>query len=115
MIYSLCISLIVTNMVEVAIAVLCKVRDEDNISKLIGINCLTNPVVVFITNMCISLNNNVLTVIVVLVLELIVLFVEGYLFKKFLKNIKINPYVLSLCLNSTSFIFGLLLEVIVGK
>ena len=108
MIYSLCISLILTNIVEVILAVIRKVRDEDSISMIIAINCMTNPVVVFLSNMCMKLNNNVITIAVVLALEIMVVIVEGLWFKKHLKKNKKDAYLLSMFLNVTSFSLGIL-------
>ena len=51
--------------------------------------------------------------IVLAILEIVVIFAEGYLFKKFLKYLKIKPYIYSLYLNVLSFGIGLIISLIV--
>ena len=111
MLYSLCVSLILTNIVEIVLAIIKKVRDEESISMIIAINCLTNPVVVFLANMCMKMNNGIRTI-VILILEILVVIVEGYWFKNNLKKNKMNAYIFSMYLNIFSFFIGILLSFI---
>lgn len=112
MIGSLCISLLLTIILELLFTIIKNIRDKESISTIIWINCLTNPIVVYLTNMSLLINNTFITNLILLFLEIIVVFVEGYLFKKHLKEIKINSYIFSLYLNGLSFSFGLLLSYI---
>lgn len=112
MIGSLCISLLLTIILELLFTILKKIKDKESLSTIIWINCLTNPIVVYLTNMSLLINNNFITNLVLMFFEIIVVFVEGYLLKKHLKEIKINSYIFSLYLNGLSFSSGLLLSCI---
>ena len=95
MIESLIISLVLTIILESFLAILVNIKDRE--STLIWINCLTNPIVVYLTNMSrLIINNTYITNLILIFLEIIVVFVEGYLFKKNLKDLKINSYIFSL-------------------
>lgn len=112
MIGSLCISLLLTIIIELLLAVLIKIRDKESLSTIIWVNCLTNPIVVYLTNISQLINNDFITILILILIEIIVVFVEGYLFKKHLKGLKINSYVFSLYLNGLSFSFGIILSYI---
>ena len=109
---SLVISLFLTLILEISLAAIAKVRDEENLTTIMWVNVLTNPVVVFTANMIsIIFDNYFITRAVVYFLEIMVVFVEGYLFKKYLKDIKINPYFFALYLNGISFFTGEIINI----
>lgn len=112
MIGSLSISLFLTIIIELLLALLIRVKNKDNLSTIIWVNCLTNPIVVFLTNISLFLNNILITNLILYLLEIIVVPVEGYLFRKNLKEMKINAYTFSLYLNVLSFSCGLLINYI---
>lgn len=115
MIESLIISLVLTIILESFLAILVNIKDRESLSTLIWINCLTNPIVVYLTNMSrLIINNTYITNLILIFLEIIVVFVEGYLFKKNLKNLKINSYIFSIYLNGLSFLIGVLLSYILN-
>lgn len=108
---SMFLSLILTIILELLLAILIKIKNKESLLTIIWVNCLKNPIVVYITNISLLTTNNiVLTNTVLAFLEIAVVFVEGYLFKKYLKRIKISPYMFSLYLNGLSFSLGLLLS-----
>lgn len=114
MLESLIISMALTVVVEVTLSLLIGLRGEKNIETVIWINCITNPIIVSITNLTYMLSQNLFVRNIVLaILEIIVIFVEGLLFKKFLKNLKIKPDVYSIYLNALSFGIGLIVNFIV--
>ena len=113
MIESLSVSLILTVIIELILAILKKIKDKDSLSTILLINCLTNPIVVYLTNISLLLNNDVITNFILVFLEIIVVFVEGYLLKKNLKEMKFNSYIFSLYLNGLSFSLGILLNHII--
>ena len=111
---SLLISLILTVSIEVTLSLLSGLRGEDNIETVIWVNCLTNPVVVGITNSVYILSQNFIARNIVLaILEIVVIFVEGFLFKKHINNLKIKPYLFSAYLNGLSFGIGLIINFII--
>ena len=113
MIESLIISLVLTIILESFLAIL--VNIQDRASTLVWINCLTTPILVYLPNMSRSIiYTTYLTTLIIIFLEIIVVFVEGYLFKKNLKDLKINSYIFSLYLNGLSFLIGVLLSYILN-
>lgn len=113
MIESLIISLVLTVVIEVVLSLCIGLGNEDNIETVIWINCITNPVVVVITNLTFMISQNLMIKnSVLIILEIIVIFVEGFLFKKNLKNFKIKPYIYSIYLNVLSFSIGLIIGLV---
>ena len=103
------ICLISTIIVELLISLLLGIRNKRDILNIVLANCLTNPLVVSITNIVnvyIGYNESY---IVLYILELLVVIVEGLLYKKYLIYKKINPFIISLILNLCSYLFGLLI------
>ena len=114
MIESLIISVVLTVAIEVTLSLLLGLRGEENIETVIWINCITNPVVVGITNLIYMLSQNLIARNTVLaILEIVVIWVEGFLFKKNLNNLKITPYIYSIYLNGLSFSIGLIISLII--
>lgn len=114
MIESLIISVVLTVAIEVTLSLLHGLRSEKNIETIIWINCISNPVVVGITNLIYMLSQNLIARnIVLVILEIVVIWVEGFLFKKFLNNLKIKPYIYSIYLNVLSFSIGLIISLII--
>lgn len=112
---SLVISLFLTLMIEISLAAIVKVRDEENLITVMWVNVLTNPVVVFTANMTsILFDNYFITRAVIYFLEIMVVIVEGCLFKKYLKETKINPYLFALYLNGISFLTGEVINLLLG-
>ena len=97
---SLVISLFLTLIIEISLAAIAKIKDEKNLTTVLWVNVLTNPVVVFTANMISMIfDNYFITRAVIYFLEIMVVIVEGYLFKKYLKDAKMNPYLFALYLN----------------
>ena len=106
---SLCISLISTLIIETVLAVLAKIRDKESLSAIAWVNCLTNPVVVYLTNIALFYGNETISTVVLLILEVIVVPVEGFPFKRRIKKENLKPYLLSLYLNVSSFLIGVVI------
>lgn len=107
----ICLSL--TIIVEVSIALILKVRTKLDIVNIILVNILTNPLLVSMCNL-ISINYGLkIAYIFLFIFEITVVFVEGFIYKKYLDFKKINPYVLSFILNLSSYLFGLLINLFI--
>ena len=107
------ICLVSTIVVEVIVALLLKVRTKMDIINVILVNILTNPLLVSVVNL-ISINYGlVIGYIFLFIFEVSVVFIEGFIYKKYLDYKKINPYVLSFILNLCSYLFGLLLNIFI--
>ena len=103
--------LLITIIAECTLASIFKFKLKDSFVILL-VNVLTNPLLVSITfSVGIFFGNTYLGV-TTFILELLVLVIEGFIYKKVLINKKINPYLLSLILNLTSYLTGGLINYI---
>ncbi len=112
MILSLIISLLLTILIELSISTFLGIKTRNDIRIVILVNICTNPIVVYIANILKLLNNNLLYILTVIVLEIIVVFVEFRLYNKSLKNYKKSKFILSLVNNISSYIIGILINII---
>ena len=104
--------LIITIVVECGFALILGYRKKDILNVFL-VNVLTNPLlnslVVFI-NFYYGLKWRNISL---YVFEIIVLFVEGIIYQKYLEKRKINGFILSLLLNLASYGIGLLINNII--
>ncbi len=101
--------LVLTIIIECLVAFVIGYRKKDLLNILL-VNFITNPIVstipvYFNVKYGVTPRN-----ICLFVLELMVLIVEGYLYKKYLKYKKVNPYILSLILNLSSYLIGVIIN-----
>lgn len=101
-----------TIVIELIMSLLLGIRNKKDILNVILINIMTNPLVVSIL-MYITYNRLFNTTISIIILEILVILTEGFTYKKVLTFDKINPYVLSLILNISSYFIGGLLNNII--
>lgn len=101
-----------TIMIELITSLLLGIRNKKDILNVILVNIMTNPLVVSIL-MYITYNRLFNTTISIIILEILVILTEGFTYKKVLTFDKINPYVLSLILNISSYFIGRLLNNII--
>lgn len=98
--------LILTIIIEVIIGLILKIKNKKDILNIILANIITNPIVVSIP-VYINIKFGLLERnICLIILEIITLFVEGFIYKKVLNYKKINPYLISLILNMSSYLIG---------
>lgn len=101
--------LILTVLIETLIAFLLGYRKKDLVNVIL-VNIMTNPIVVMIPvyfNIKYSLMARHISL---GILEVVTLFVEGFIYYKFLERRKINPFLLSLILNFSSYIAGVIIN-----
>lgn len=101
--------LVFTIIIEVSIAFLLGYRKKDLLNVLL-VNILTNPIVSSVPvyfNVKFGLKYRNISL---FVLELLVLVIEGFIYKKYLNRKKINPYLLSLILNGASYFIGVIIN-----
>ena len=104
--------LLLTIIIELIVALILGVRDKKDILNVILVNIITNPVVVVSqTILYIKFGYNV-EMIGIAILEVLVIIVEGLIYKKVLDYKKINPFLLSLLLNAASFFIGELINML---
>ncbi|MCR4581244.1 MAG: hypothetical protein K5666_01890 [Bacilli bacterium] len=98
--------LICTILIEVIIAFILKVRNKKDLFNVILVNIVTNPVVVSLPFVFLITRGLRAYRISFIALEIITLFVEGFIYHKVLEYKKINPFILSLILNLGSYFIG---------
>ena len=101
----------ITIIVECILASIFKFKIKDLVIVLL-VNILTNPLLVSITFSIGTFFGNTYRGIATLVLEILVVIVEGFIYKKVLNEKKINPYLLSLIFNIGSYLTGGLINYI---
>ena len=99
-------SLVLTLIIELIVALIIKVRDKKDLINVILVNLLTNPIVVSLPILIYInyLGNS--QRISLIILEVLTLFVEGFVYSKVLNYKKTNPYLISLILNCSSYFLG---------
>ena len=103
------ISLTCTLIIELGIAFIIKYRGKDLINVFL-VNVLTNPLlnsIVVAINYYYGLKARNISLII---LEIVVVIVEGLIYQKNLERREINGYLLSLILNVSSYVIGLLIN-----
>ena len=106
------ISLTITLVFEIGMALILKYRGKDIVNVLL-VNLLTNPLlnsVIVAINYYYGLKARNIWLII---LEILVVIIEGFIYQKYLTRRKINGYLLSIILNITSFGLGLIVNNII--
>ena len=96
--------------VEVPVAYLLGVRTGRDLRLVACVNCITNPTIVYIILWVLLLGSRAAYWAAVVVLELLVVWAEYALYKRFLENATISPLLLSVVCNIVSYGAGVLIE-----
>lgn len=105
--------LVLTILIETVFAILLRVRDKKDLLNIILANSLTNPLVV-VSSLYFNLFYGVTGRNISLIfLEISAVLVEGIIYMKFLRYRGINPLLLAVVLNGTSFFIGEILNYII--
>ena len=103
-------SLIITLIIEISIALILKIKNKKDILNVILVNLFTNPLlnsIIIPINIFIGiLERNI----VLIILEILIIFIEGFIYQKVLNYKKINAYLLSLILNFSSYFIGIIIN-----
>lgn len=102
--------LALTIVIELIISLLLGVRDKKDILNIILVNVITNPVVVMSQVLLYLRFGYKIEIIGVIILEVLVVIVEGLIYRKVLNYKRINPLLLALILNASSFLIGELIN-----
>lgn len=98
--------LMYTIIIECVVSIIIGVRNRKDYINIILVNIMTNPLVtsipVFMNVQFGILERNIS----LLILELFAILSEGFVYSKYLKFRKINPYILSVILNGASYLIG---------
>lgn len=104
--FIMCKCLILTIIIELVVAILLKVKDKKDLLNIALVNIATNPIVTSVP-VYFNLRYGILQRNIVLyTLEVLTVITEGLIYKKVLRYKKINPIVLSLILNLSSYGIG---------
>jgi len=109
--FKMLFNLVLTIIIEFFTLFLLGEFNKNNIINVVVINCITNPILNYIMMGVIYFLsfNKIIVYCILIFLEIIVVFVECYFFKKNLMFIKKNMLLMSSLLNFSSFGFGLII------
>lgn len=99
-----CLSL--TIIFELLLAFFLSVRNLKDYLNIVLVNIITNPLVVTIPIYIQIKYGLTARWIILLMLEIMTIIFEGFIYKKYLNYKKMNPYLLSLILNGASYLIG---------
>lgn len=105
--------LIVTLLLECIVAFILRVKNKKDYFNIVLVNLLTNPLLVSFTVLSGILINMQFRIILTVILEILAIIIEGFIYHKVLKYKKINGFVLSLLLNISSYFIGSLFNIII--
>lgn len=107
----LCLS--VTEIIEIIVALLIKLRDKKDLINVFLVNVLTNPLLVSTSYLIFIKCGATSKKIYEIILEILIFLVEGIIYQKYLKYSKINGFLVSLILNLSSyFVGGVLIDLV---
>lgn len=102
-----------TLLIELLFAFILKLRNKRDYLNIILVNIITNPILVISTYIIGVLYGNSIKDSTTYILEILVVIVEGFIYKKFLDYKKIDGYFLSFILNACSYLIGLVISSII--
>lgn len=102
----MCFCLFMTILIEVIFSLIVGVREKKDILNIVLVNVLTNPIVTSVPILVLVTIGFKARIIMLITLEILTLFTEGFIYYKTLKFKKINPFLLSLILNGASYLIG---------
>lgn len=98
--------LICTIFIEIVIGLIIGIKNKKDLLNILLVNILTNPLVVTIPIYVLVKYGYNYQIISLIILEVLTVIVEGYIYLKTLKYKKINPFIISLILNLSSYVIG---------
>lgn len=105
--------LINTIVIELIIAYILKVRNSKNFINIVLVNIVTNPIVSSLPYIIYLIYGIKYRIFSLIILETWAFVTEGLIYKKYLNYKKLTPFILSLILNLSSFLLGVIIELII--
>ena len=102
--------LLITIILEVLSALILKIKNKKDLLNIILVNLITNPIFsisIFLINFFYGVKAYYISLIF---FELLIVLIEGYMYKKVRLTTKINYFLLSFILNCISYFGGLLIQ-----
>lgn len=103
-------ALLMTVIIEAAVALIIGIRKPKDLLNVALVNIFTNPIVVFGIFITGYIFGNDIRLIATVFLELFAFLAEALIYRKTLSTKRINPFLVSLILNATSFFAGEILN-----
>ncbi len=104
---AVCLSL--TLIIECIVAFILRVKSRKDYINILAVNILTNPILVCTSAFIKYFYGPSVYNIIIIILEILVVLIEGFIYHKYLEYKKINGFILSLILNLSSYSLGLIL------
>ena len=98
--------LVLTIIIELVIAIIIGIRNKKDILNVILVNVFTNPLVTSIPIFIYLKYGYNAEKVSLIILEIFAFVSEGFIYSKVLKYKKLNPYLISLILNLSSYLIG---------
>ena len=98
--------LLLTIFIEVIVGILIGIRNKKDILNIVLVNILTNPLVVSIPIYVLVKYGYNYQIISLVILEVLTVIIEGFIYFNVLIYKKINPFIISLILNLSSYLIG---------
>ncbi len=107
------VSLVATIVIEITLALCLGIRNKKDLINVLIVNIMTNPLVVSIAFIINLRHGLIMKRIAMIILEFLAFFSEGYVYKRVLEYKRINGYLVSLILNVTSYLLGIIVNMII--
>lgn len=98
--------LLYTIIIEIIVALILNVKNKKDLSYIIIVNIITNPIVVSLPVIIYLKYGHLSRIISLYFLEILTIFFEGFIYLKKLNYKNLNPFILSLLLNLSSYLIG---------
>ena len=98
--------LICTIIIEVLVAIILKIKNKKDLINVVLVNILTNPLVVSIPILVLVKYGYSARMKCLLLLEILTVITEGLIYLRLFNYRKINPFIVSLILNLSSYFIG---------
>ena len=102
--------LVLTIIIELVIAIIIGIRNKKDILNVILVNVFTNPLVTSIPIFIYLKYGYNAEKVSLIILEIFAFVTEGFIYSKVLKYKKLNPYLISLILNLSSYLIGVVIN-----
>ena len=99
-----------TILIEIVVGLIIGIRNKRDLLIILLVNVFTNPLVTSIPTLIYISWGSTPYIISLILLELFAFVSEGFIYKKVLNYKKINPFIISLILNLSSYLIGLLIN-----
>ena len=102
--------LVFTILIEIVVGLIIGIRNKRDFLYILLVNVFTNPLVTSIPTLIYISWGSTPYIISLILLELFAFVSEGFIYNKVLNYKKINPFIISLILNLSSYLIGLLIN-----